>query len=82
MPCYPDDTKGVRGDAVDSIITRIRSGRSKFRDLVPLLASKGLPLGAKDRLYSDMYLALCYMKVRLGLLNRKMLSDWRGMTQE
>ena len=52
MTCYPDDTKGVRGDAVDSIITRIRSGRSKFRDLVPLLASKGLPLGAKDRLYS------------------------------
>ena len=52
MPCYPDDTKGVRGDAVDSIITRIRSGRSKFRDLVPLLASTGLPLEAKDRLYS------------------------------
>ena len=33
-------------------MTRIRSGWIKFRDLVPLLASGGLPLVAKGRLYS------------------------------
>ena len=38
--------------AVDSTMTMIKSGWSKFRDLVPLLASKSLPLGAKGRLYS------------------------------
>ena len=32
---------------MDSVITKIRSGWSKFRDLVPLLASEGLPLVAK-----------------------------------
>ena len=33
-------------------ITGIRSGWCKFRDLVPLFASSGFPLGAKGRLYS------------------------------
>ena len=35
-----------------SVITKIRSGWSKFRDLIPLLANRALPLGAKGRLYS------------------------------
>ena len=33
-------------------MTRIRRGWCKFRYLVPLLTSRGLPLGAKSRLYS------------------------------
>ena len=50
--CYPADTIGARGDTADSAITRIRCGWSKFRDLMPLLASRGLPFQAKCRLYS------------------------------
>ena len=34
---------------LSSVITRIRSGWSKFRDLVPLLATGGFSLGANDR---------------------------------
>lgn len=44
-------TIGFGGSVFDSVIIRI-SGWSKFRDLVPLLASRGLPLRAKVRLYS------------------------------
>ena len=49
--CYIGDTIGARGGAEDSITGRIRSGWSKFRELVPLLASKGLSLASKGRLY-------------------------------
>ena len=35
-----------------NVITKITSGWSKFRDLVPLLANRGFPLGAKGRLNS------------------------------
>ena len=50
--CYHGDTTGPTGGAVDSVITRIRSGSGKFRNLVSLFASRGLPIGAKGRLYS------------------------------
>ena len=50
--CYLDDTIRARRDAFDSVIIRIRSGWSTFKDLKPLLASRGLSLGAEDRLYS------------------------------
>ena len=49
---YLDDTIGVRGGAFNSVITRIRNEWCKFRDLVTLLATRGLPLGEKGRLYS------------------------------
>ena len=45
-------TKGAKEGAVDSDTTRIKSRWTKFRDLVPLLASRYLPIGAKGRLYS------------------------------
>ena len=51
------------GVAVDSVVTWIRSVCSKIRDSMPLLASRGLHLGAKSRLYLA---CLCYMKARLG----------------
>ena len=49
---YFGDPIGSRRGAVDSVITKIRSGWSKFRDVVPLLASGNLPLGAKHGLHS------------------------------
>ena len=42
--CYLGDTIVARECGFDSVITRIRGGWCKFRDLVPLLASRGLPL--------------------------------------
>ena len=53
------------GTAFDTVITRIRGGRCKFRDLVPLLSSRALPLGAKVRLYSAFVRRVCYLEVRL-----------------
>ena len=50
--CFPGDTIGARGDAVDSIMTRVRNRWSKFRDLVLLLESRCLPLDVKGRLCS------------------------------
>ena len=49
---YLGETNGATWGATDSVITRIKSGWTKSRDLVPLLASRGLPLGAKGRLES------------------------------
>lgn len=46
------DTERVRRGAVDRVMTNIRSGWIMYRDLVPLLTSRGLPLGANGRLYS------------------------------
>ena len=49
--CYSGETIGAREGAVDSVMTKIRRGWSKFSDSVPLLATRGLPLEAKGRLY-------------------------------
>ena len=43
---------GARKGATDSIKTRIRGGWNKFRDLLPLIASRGLLFEAKGRLCS------------------------------
>ena len=50
--CYLGNKNGARAGAFDSGVTSIRSGWCKFRDLVPLLASRGLPSTPKSRLYS------------------------------
>ena len=73
--CYLGDTAGSREGANDSVVTRIRSGWSKFRDLVPLLASKGLALGAKGRLYSACVLSVI-------LLWKLDLTSWRGWCRQ
>ena len=44
---YLGTTIGPRKSAVDSVMTKIRSGWSKIEDFVSLLDSKGLSLGAK-----------------------------------
>ena len=43
------DTVRARWSSMDSVITRIRIGWSKFRDSVLLLASRGFPLEANGR---------------------------------
>ena len=70
--CYLGDTIGARGGAFDSVNMRIRSRWCKLRDLVPLLARRGLSLEAKGRLYSACVRSVIYMKVRLGQVKRKM----------
>ena len=49
---YLGDTVRATGGLIDSVVTNIRSGWSKFRDLVSFLANGDLPLGAKDKLSS------------------------------
>ena len=49
---YLGDTVWATGGVIDSVVTNIRSGWSKFRDLVSFLANGDLPLGAKDKLSS------------------------------
>lgn len=49
---YLGHTIGAGGDVIDRAIAKIRSGWNKFRDLVPWLASRNLPSGAKVSLYS------------------------------
>ena len=51
----------------------VRSGRCMLRDLVPLLASRGLHLRAKDKFILHVYVALRFMEVRLGQLKRNKL---------
>ena len=50
--CYLRDTIHAKRSVFGSVITRIRSGWCKFRYLVTLITSTGLPLGAKSRLYT------------------------------
>ena len=73
-------TIGTRGGVFDSVITNIRSGWSKFRVLVPFLASKGFLLGTKYRLYSVLHIVSHNMKVRDDQLKKRQ-SDKTGMMQ-
>ena len=47
-----DDAIGPRGNAIHIVIARIRTGWTKFRVLMILLASRGFPIRARYRLYS------------------------------
>ena len=48
--CYLGGTVGAKGSEVDGVTTMIKSGWNKFRDALPLLVSRHLPLGVKGRL--------------------------------
>jgi len=50
--CYLGDTISARGGVDCSITVRIRSAWHKFRELLPLLTSRTLPLRTKGRLYN------------------------------
>ena len=79
--CYLVDSIGDRGGAFDSPIPRIRSGWCKVRDLVSLLASRGLSLGAKGRLYFACVLIVMLHGIEVCHLKTKKWLDWRGMMQ-
>ena len=49
--CYLGDMIEAQGGASAGVIARVRSGWSKFRELLPLLTSKALPLLTKGRVY-------------------------------
>ena len=49
--CYLGDTIEARGGASPGVIARVRSAWSKFRDFLPLLTSRALPLSTKGRVY-------------------------------
>ena len=51
--CYLGDMLSVDGDADAAVEARIRIGRNKFRQLVPLLSNKDVSLIMRGRLYSS-----------------------------
>ena len=51
--CYLGDILSVDGNADTAVETRIRIGWNKFRQLVPLLTNKDIPLTVRGRLYSS-----------------------------
>ena len=53
--CYLGDILGAGGGCIWQCYSNDQEWMVKFRGLVPLLASGGLPLGAKDKLYAQHY---------------------------
>ena len=51
--CYLGDMLSVEGDADAAVEVRIRVGWNKFRQLVPLLTNKDIPLIRRGKLYSS-----------------------------
>jgi len=51
--CYLGGMLSVDGDADAAVETSIRIGWNKFRQLVPLLTNKDVPLIMRGRLYSS-----------------------------
>jgi len=51
--CYLGDMLSVDGDADAAVEARIRIGRNKFRQLVPLLTNRDISLIRRGRLYSS-----------------------------
>jgi len=51
--CYLDDMLKVDGDADAAVENRIRIGRNKFMQLVPLLTNKDMSLKMRGKLYSS-----------------------------
>ncbi|KAK3882948.1 hypothetical protein Pcinc_012702 [Petrolisthes cinctipes] len=49
--CYLGDTIGAQGGTGAGVMARVRRGWSKFRELLPLLTSRALPLLTKGRVY-------------------------------
>ena len=49
---YLGDMLDAGGGAEASTVTRVRSGWEKFRELLPLLTTKAIPLNFKGELYA------------------------------
>lgn len=67
------------GGTVGNVITRIRGGWRKSKDLVSFLASRGFEENSEYIWHA--YIILCYMEVRCDQLKRKMGSELRRMLQ-
>uniref|UniRef100_A0A0L8I7R5 Uncharacterized protein n=1 Tax=Octopus bimaculoides TaxID=37653 RepID=A0A0L8I7R5_OCTBM len=62
---YLGDQVSSGGGCAESVAARIRIAWAKFREPLPLLATKALSLRVKGRLYA--YEQPCYMAVKHGL---------------
>ena len=51
--CYLGDMLSVDGDAEAAVEARIQIGWNKFRQLVPLLTNRDIPLIRRGRVYSS-----------------------------
>ena len=51
--CYQGDMLDAGGGAESSIITRVRSGRKRFRELLPLFTTKATSLKVRGDLYAS-----------------------------
>ena len=49
--CYLGDMAGAGGGAEEAVLSRIQNGWAKFRELLPLLTGKSLPLLTKGTVY-------------------------------
>ena len=68
---YHDDTVRARQGAVYNGITRIRNGSCKFRDLLPLLTNRSVPVGAKRKLYSVFERSLIHHRSKTCLVKEE-----------
>ena len=65
--CYLGDMLSIDRDADAAVETRIRIVWNKFRQLVPLLTNKDIPLSVRGRLYTVVCEVVCCMEVGPGL---------------
>ena len=49
--CYLGDMISAGGGVEESIVARVRSGWKKFRELLPVLTTKGFSFHSKGRVY-------------------------------
>ena len=67
--------KEKSGRTVESALISIITRWSKFRDLLYPLTNKGLPLESKLDYTLLAYIALFYIRVKFGLLRKKVWSN-------
>ena len=71
--CYLGDTLGAGGGCELSIIARIRCAWGKFRELLPLLTSRGLSFRTRGRIYDTyirpvlLYASECWASTSVNL---------------
>ena len=53
MFCYLGDMLGDNGGCFDAITTRVKSAWNKFRELLPVLTDKSIPLLCRGRVFSS-----------------------------
>ena len=64
--CYLGDMIGAGSGAEEASRARVRCSWSKFRELTPILTSRGATLKAKGRIYNPCVQSVMVFAVRLG----------------